>query len=231
MQGKWITHPFYASLKPLNVFHKQLDTDFSYSHPEDMKNKHTLFLRRFTLENFRRAKIRITADDLFKLYVNGNFVLSGPVPGYYFSQYYNTVDITKYLRKGVNTVAVQTYYYGVINRVTVSGDLRTGLWLELDADNRTVLSSDCEFLCSDHSGYLKADVTGYNTQFKENYDFNSPENGFMKETYSIENWVHAAESKYADYTLVPAPVENLTYYEEKPVSVRRLGDSVLFDFG
>lgn len=231
MQGKWITHPLYASLKPLNVFHKQLDTDFSYSHPEDMKNKHTLFLRRFTLENFRRAKIRITADDLFKLYVNGDFVLSGPVPGYYFSQYYNTVDITKYLRKGVNTVAVQTYYYGVINRVTVSGDLRTGLWLELDADNRTVLSSDCEFLCSDHSGYLKADVTGYNTQFKENYDFNSPENGFMKETYSIENWVHAAESKYADYTLVPAPVENLTYYEEKPVSVRRLGDSVLFDFG
>lgn len=231
MKGKWITHPLYAKLKPLNVFHKQLDNNFSYSHPEDMKNIHTLFLKKFTLDGFSRVMIKITADDLFKLYVNGNFVLSGPVPGYYFSQYYNTVDVTEYLRKGVNTVAVHTYYYGVLNRVTVSGDMRTGLWLELEADGKTALVSDESFLCAPHSGYLKADVTGYNTQFKENYDFSSPENGFMKENYSAENWFHAEQSKYADYTLVPAPVQNLTYYEEKPVSVRRRGDSVLFDFG
>ena len=69
-----------------------------------------------------RVKIYITADDCYKLYVNGKFVTLGPAAGFYFHYYYNEIDITDYIRAGENTVAVHTYYQGLINRVFVSGD-------------------------------------------------------------------------------------------------------------
>ena len=73
-----ICHPDFADLAPLNVWHKEHAAYEQPHHPERLKNRHTLFRKRFTLPEFdpqkNRAVLRITADDYYKLWINGMFV-------------------------------------------------------------------------------------------------------------------------------------------------------------
>ena len=129
--GRWITDGEFAALAPRNVFHKQLQ-------PVDLpcdehRDRHILFRRRFTLERApEKALLFITADDYYKVYINGLFVGQGPAPAYHFQYGYNTFDVSSFLRAGENVIAVHTLYQGLINRVWVSGDQRHGLICDLE---------------------------------------------------------------------------------------------------
>ena len=74
--GLWITDEEFYDLPPRNVFHKQLQ-------PVNLPcaehcNRHILFRRSFFLvKRPKTAKIFITADDYYKLYINGRFVGQG----------------------------------------------------------------------------------------------------------------------------------------------------------
>ena len=128
--GTWITDNEFARLKPRNVFHRQLE-------PVDLpcaehRNRHILFRKKFSLSAVPSAAcMYISADDYYKLYINGRFVQQGPTASYHFQYGYNAIDVLPYLRAGENTIAVHTLYQGLINRVWVSGDLRHGLLCDL----------------------------------------------------------------------------------------------------
>ena len=117
MTPKFICHPLFEELKPINVFHKELQPTKNYLHPKELLNKHVLFRRRFSLDKIKKATLKISADDYYKLYINGVFVTQGPAPSYPSSYFYNELDVTSYLKEGENIVAVHTYYQGLINRV------------------------------------------------------------------------------------------------------------------
>ena len=80
--GKWITDGSFAALKPRNVFHRQLE---EIDLPEDPnQNSHILFRKTFSLEKKpQKATVYVSADDYYKLYVNGRFVNQGPAPAYH----------------------------------------------------------------------------------------------------------------------------------------------------
>jgi len=60
----------------------------------------------------RRAKIRITADSRYRLYVNGRHVCRGPARGFQETWPYDEVDIARFLRKGNNVIAALVHSYG-----------------------------------------------------------------------------------------------------------------------
>ena len=70
--GKWISNDEFCRLEPCNVFHRQLE---KVDLPCDLhRNRHILFRKEFALEkNTTEARIFITADDYYKLYINGVF--------------------------------------------------------------------------------------------------------------------------------------------------------------
>lgn len=227
--GKWITDREFYNLEPRNVFHRQLDRiEFSEEHT----NSHILFRRKFTLDSRpEKAVMYITADDYYKLYINGRFVTQGPAPSYHTNYNYNTVDVTEYLTSGENTIAVHTYYQGLINRVWQSGDFRHGLILDLECDGKTVLSSDESFLTSRHSGFIPMHTVGYKTQYMEKYDSNSRESGFEQPSFDDSYWENALASKTADHTLCEQKTKSLVFEEIKPVLTEKRGNTVFFDFG
>ena len=93
-RGKWICPAKFAEIKPKNVFHRQLSPiEIKQELPE---NQHIFFKKKFFF-NGRTAKIMISADDYYKLYINGSFVTSGPCAGFDFNYYYNEMDITDFL--------------------------------------------------------------------------------------------------------------------------------------
>ncbi len=229
-KGKWITTKEFCDLKPVNVFHKA-EVPFDYTPREEIMNKHILFRSEFNLDDTSDTKIYISADDYYKLYINGEFAAMGPCPGYNFEYYYNELDISSFVKKGKNTIAVHTFYQGLINRVWVSGDERHGLIFDIVNNDRVVLFSDENVKCSYHSGFSSLGILGYQTAFRECYDAASNEAGFEREDYDDTHWNRAYIKKYDDYTLIPQPIKNLNVYNKKPVIIERRDNVIFLDFG
>ncbi len=61
----------------------------------------------------RHARIRVTADSRYKLFVNGKFVCRGPARGYPFSLPYDELDIAPFLRAGRNVLAAVVHHFGI----------------------------------------------------------------------------------------------------------------------
>lgn len=230
--GKWISTEELAALKPRNVFFRQLERvklDCS-----EHRDRHILYRRAFTLDKKPNdAKLFITADDYFKLYVNGQFVAQGPAPSYHFRYCYNALDLSAYLVEGENIIAVHTLYQGLINRVWQSGDQRHGLICDLEVDGRIVLSSDERFLVHLHTGYTEMGTGGnhHNTQFMERYDSRAAEVGFFRPDYDDSAWEKATVCCHDDHTLRPQDSHMLVFENVTPKTVLQNGNRTVIDFG
>jgi len=228
--GKWITDSEFYKLAPRNVFHRQLEKiDLPC---DEHRNRHILFRKKFNLEKLPgKAVMFISADDYYKLYINGKFVAQGPSPSYHFQYNYNEIDVTAFLSEGENTIAVHTLYQGLINRVWVSGDNRHGLILDLDFDGKTFLSSDESFKTAPHSGYRETGICGYQTQCLEEYNSNAPEVGFEAPDFDDSKWENAKLHTCLDITLAEQKSYMLKFEKILPVSKELKGNTLSLDFG
>ncbi len=228
--GTWISDDTLAALQPRNVFSRQLArTELDCSRH---RNRHILFRRRFTLPHRpAKASLLITADDYYKLYVNGRFVAQGPAPSYHFQYNYNEIDLTDYVTEGENLIAVHTLYQGLINRVWQSGDFRHGLLCDLVVDGETVLGSDEQFLVASHGGYSEMGVTGYQTQFLERYDSRAAEVGFERPDFDDSTWLPATPCRFDDHTPAPQRSHMLTFERIPPRVVQKTTTGLRYDFG
>ena len=229
-RGKWITDESFATLKPRNVFHRQLEEiDLS---PDPNPNSHILFRKKFYLEQAsNNAKLYISADDYYKLYLNGRFVAQGPAPAYHHCYNYNVIDVSEYLVPGENLIAVHTYYQGLINRVWQSGDFRHGLILDLVVDEKNLLCSDTSFFTHRHTGFEATGKVGYDTQFMERFDSRSAEVGFEAPDFDDSNWENAKLCEFDDHILVEQATKMLEFERIEPISVTQNGSHRIFDFG
>lgn len=226
--GKWITDSEFYRLEPRNVFHRQLDrVDIDCS---EHRNRHILFRKKFTLDHVGEAKLYITADDYYKVYINDHFVGQGPAPCYHFEYNYNVIDVTDYLGKE-NTIAVHTLYQGLINRVWQSGDRRHGFICDLVVDGETVLASDESFKVTSHDGFSEMHTVGYATQFMEEYDSRASAVGFERPNYDDSHWEQAKLHECDDHTLREQTSGMLEFERIEPVVHEQIGDNLFVDFG
>lgn len=228
--GKWITDAEFALLKPRNVFHRQLENiDLPCN---EHRNRHILFRKKFECGKLsENAKIYISADDYYKLYINGKFVSQGPAPSYHFNYNYNVVDVGEYLQEGENLIAVHTLYQGLINRVWQSGDNRHGLILDLVIDGKTVVASNESFKTSPHTAYTETGICGYQTQFLERYDSSADEVGFASFDFDDGNWANAIVNINDDHTLTEQKSKILVFENISPVGIKLDNNRVVYDFG
>ena len=231
MQGKFICHKDFENLKPIDVFHKELSPNPAEKHAESLCNRHILFRKKAVLGKASKAILKITADDYFKLYINDVYVTQGPPPSYPDHYYFMEIDVTPFLKDGVNTFAVHNYYQGLINRVWVSGDLRSMFWCELYLDGKVALVSDESWLTATHTGYSSCGIIGYETAFAERYDSSAKEVGFEKESFDDSQWQPASIYKQTDYILQKSPIQPLSVYLKKPIYTERKGEVLFVDFG
>ncbi len=228
--GKWITDKEFAALPPRNVFHRQLEP---MELPcEEHRNRHILFRKKFRLDALgERATLYISADDYYKLYINGRFVAQGPAPSYHFQYNYNTIDISDYLQEGENLIAIHTLYQGLINRVWQSGDFRHGLILDLEIGGKIILASDETFKTALHSGYTEMGTCGYQTQFLERYDSTASEVGFETPAFDDSPWENALLHPYNDHILAEQKSKSLVFETILPAKTEKAENRILCDFG
>ena len=228
--AKWITNKEFSKLQRINVFGKE--HSFKISSVSKYKNKHILFRKKSCLSDFSRACIVISADDYYKLYINGRFVCMGPASSYPSCYYYNEIDVSEFLNEGENTFAVHTYYSGLINRVFVSGDNMHGMFFKLYIDGKLYMSSDESWKTSYHSGYTDLGTYGYETGFLEKYDSSAKENGFEKADFDDSCWENAVINyeleKSCDFY---GKADLLSVYDIRTKEIKREGNKIFIDIG
>ena len=107
-------------------------------------NQTILARKTFTLGELVSATIHITADSNYRLFINGQWVNDGPGRSWPEHFKYDEIDVSLYLRQGVNEIRViaNCFGAGVMTRFTV----QAGLLVQLDAlccDGRsTTIASD-----------------------------------------------------------------------------------------
>ncbi len=231
MNAKFICHPDFSGVEIIDIFRKEHAPKPAYEHPAHLQNRHVLFRKKLCLKNGEKHVLKITADDYYKLYINGEFVTMGPASSYPWGFYYNEVDVSKYIKEGENTFAVHTYYQGYINHAWISGDLRAGFWCELEADGKTVLVSDESWKCADHTAYTEHGKIGYDTIVAECYDSSAAEVGFQYPSFDDSAWIAPAIRKNDDHVLVKQPSQQLEVYFYQPKTVQKTENGYFVDMG
>ena len=226
-QPIWYTIPEFAGVQPLSMYHKEHEEALKTS--RSIRNLHVLARARLDVQAGERRILRITADDYYKLYINGRFLTQGPAPAYVEHYYYNEVDITPYLRRGSNIIGVHLYYQGLVNRVWNSGDGRFAVAAE-------AVGSDGEPAAALHWIYrisraYSGEVTGYDTQYLENFDSRLWEPDWACPDYDDSGWQDMAVAGWADYKLEKQPVKELEIYRRSPDLCRKRGDTWFIDMG
>ena len=237
--AKFISHPDFSELEPLNVYHKEIDENgkdafdrhdpeepLLKNHPKELYNKHIIFRKKANLESFKNAIVKVAADDYYKLYINGKYVAEGAAPGYHSSYYYNEIDVTDYIKEGDNTFALHTYYQGYINRVWVSGDLREMMWLELSLDGKASLVSDESWRVNYHTGYTDCGLFGYETNVAECYDASAPEAKFYEPDFDDSYFLTAKENTKGGWNLVKQKTRLIDVYDMIPERIEKIDGGV-----
>lgn len=223
--ARWIFDPAFAGHQPVNLLHKEAAEHPEYEHPPELRNRHMLVRKTFALGELpAEAALRVTADDYYNLYVNGEYVGQGPAQCYSFNYYFNEWDVRRHLRAGENVIDVDVYYQGLVNRAYNSGDLRQGMIAELRTEAGVLLGTDGSWRYRIAPQYGPAQTVGYDTQFLENID--------QRKLAEDEAWSPVAVREDLGHTLVPQPTPPLQVYSLAPENVVALGDGqYLIDFG
>ena len=232
-KAKWITDPRFTAIAPLNLLHKANAPADTPAHAKELQNVHMLVRKTFVYDqNSAGTIINITADDYYKLYINGRFVGQGPAPSYHFRYNVNEYDVSEFLVKGKNVIAVHVYYQGLVNRVWNSGDYRMGLCAELSQNGKIILATDDTWKYRIAEEFIGTETTGYETQFIEDIDNRKKIIGWRDMTFNDSKWAHAAVNKNADYELVQQITPSVQVYNISPADVREIEPgNLLIDFG
>lgn len=229
----WICNKEFLNAEIIDVFDKSVG--YQTLPISELENFHSLFRRKFSLkkENEKKYVLNITADDSYKLYINGKLAGQGPACGYFSHYYYNTYDISDFLSDGENIIAVHTYYHGRVDYGHTSADNRQGLWAELYAGDERILKSDSTWKCVKDESFSSGGITwGYDTQFVENIDRRKHPLGWMLSDFDDSSWENACEKDDDDHVLIAQPTKTVCALEVFPKKIKKIKDNhYLLDFG
>lgn len=219
--AKWICPKELATAAPVDVYAPQLSRE-EWEPSKLLRNIRFYVKKRFMLNSVcARLVMRVSADDYYKLYINGRFVGQGPAQGYHTCCYWNEFDVSPYLKSGENEIRADVYYQGLINRAYQSGDGRIGFIAELLAGKDCIISTDSSWEYAFIKGYSSSHIIGLNTMFSEDFDARA----------GITDWLSCAEI-VTDHAFSPCPAKPLQVYIKKPSALQNLrGGGLLCDFG
>ena len=123
-----------------------------------------LFRKSFDLDSKATTfPIYISADNRYKLYINGELVGTGPAKGDLFNWNFDIIDLAQYLKKGKNTIAVKIWNEAEF-RPEFQITYQTGLIIQGGNTVSQVLNTDKTWKCIQDKSYEPVMVNSYYAQ-------------------------------------------------------------------
>lgn len=155
-------------------------------------NEHGCFRKTFLLdaEQLREAKLHISADSRYQLWVNGNEVGEGPIRSATHAWFYDTYEVAHLLCKGNNVISVTVWHFGHSNYQYIEAE--AGLIAQLDIKTTTgkvIYGTDESWKYRMHTGYEQRVVKrSANVGWMEVYDANRWDAFWTDPRYSDADW-------------------------------------------
>lgn len=219
--AKWIAHPTAS------------DYDFGVYH----------FRRNFEIDELPEELIvNISADNRYRLFVNGQFIVAGPSRGDLLHWRFETIDIAPYLQEGKNTIAALVWNYGS-ERAVFQISLQTAFVLQADHPDFQEINTDANWLVYQDPAFSPITdgaartrtylVTGPRLQIDgSQYPWD-----WEHTTYDDSEWVKAKTIRNAKplgngtefhWELVPRTIPLNYEIEDAPIQLRQDGASTPF---
>jgi hypothetical protein len=112
-------------------------------HPTVSPQEHSVIIFRKTFELSEKPGsfiINLSADNHYRLFVNGEYILRGPARGDLSHWFYETADISGYLKAGKNTIAAEVVNWGPKRSFTFFSQM-TSFILQADNENGKIVNT------------------------------------------------------------------------------------------
>lgn len=186
--------------------------------------------------------VYVTADNRYKLYVNGSLVSVGPSRSDIRHWRYSTIDLKPYFREGRNIVAAQVWNAGA-ERPLAHFSHETG-FLMMGMGEASVFNTNSTWLCTADLGYQPLSPEGLGSAYYvagpgEVVDFNQCLTDWYAEDCNTEGWQKAKGIALgaphdtqegnggATYLLVNNPLPEMERTPQRLQRVRRVTGSML----
>lgn len=119
------------------------------------------FYTAMNYDGTEQPEMYISVDSDYTLYINGKFVQSDQYKDFPYKKVYDRFDISEYLIKGKNHIAITVWHYGLGNSSYYPG--KAGLWFKIADKNKTYAYSCKQTLSRLSRTYingLRKNITG-----------------------------------------------------------------------
>ncbi|MEM1134363.1 MAG: alpha-L-rhamnosidase C-terminal domain-containing protein [Bacteroidota bacterium] len=203
-----------------------------------MNEKHTdygvfLFRNTFLLDQIPEVlPIHVTADNRYKLYVNGILIGAGPARGDLENWYYETYDIKSYLKQGKNSIAAEVVNFGE-GRPMAQFTFRTAFWMNVESPEFAFLNTGSgNWKVKENEAY-KAIPFGYMLHGKyyvcgpgDNLDFHKDPKDWILPSFNDTNWKNSysivTQQNDTSWHLIPRDIPFMDTKEEKIEKIARV---------
>lgn len=124
------------------------------------------FTKEFDAPRGAKFKVRASGDTRYALYLNGHLASEGPCQGSSFTTYYETEDLTPYLKEGKNTLFAKVLYVTEGYFISVFRRSRPAFWMDgqLSCDCSTVpVGTDDRWTCTREDACGFSNMPGVHT--------------------------------------------------------------------
>jgi alpha-L-rhamnosidase len=139
--------------------------------------------------------VNVSADNRYKLYVNGTLVSLGPARGDTYYWNYETVDLGPYLTAGKNVISA-IVWNDAEYRPEAQISLRTGFILQGSSANEEMLNTGKTWKCVNDKAYQPTTGVGYGTYYVagpgEFIDMHKTIKNWMTAGFNDSSWPAAA---------------------------------------
>ena len=196
------------------------------------------FRKTFLLNNTSASfVVHVSADNRYKLYINGELVSLGPARADIFHWNYETVDIAKYLRTGDNVISAIAWNYGEY-KPEHQISFRTGFILQGNSEKEKIVNTDTSWRCMRDSSYspLQPDLiyTYYVAGPGEKINYNRSVAGWQNIQYKDSGWAHSKQivnglpkgvfQTDLSWMLIPRSIPQMELKKERLQKVRNATD-------
>jgi len=245
---------------------KALDSSYVQTHqwnaywiavPKEPHNAFGVYLFRkdFTLKQTPSSFIiNVSADNRYKLYINGKLASLGPARGDILHWRYETVDIGSYLLSGKNVVAAVVWNDGASSPLAQMS-YRTGFIIQGNSRQAEKVNTNKTWKCIKDSAYrlLHPHVIGYYAASPGEYiNMNNQEMDWKEINYNDSLWKNASQISHGDpkgtftfdfgWMLVPSSIPPMEFRREPALKFREAkgidlsvdfsgGDSIIIPAG
>jgi len=175
--AQWITHPMASAEGGVFLFRKEIELG---TVPE-------------------KYIIHISADNRYKLYVNGKYISHGPARGDLRKWRFESIDLAPHLTQGENIIGVRVWNLGAYAPVA-QFSVGTGLIVQGDSEIEEEIKSDDSWKVMQDTSSTFFPITHLNTYYvtgpSERFETSKFPRGWLTKEFQVSDWENAKEMEH-----------------------------------